>query len=499
MKTASALLLAVAAFSLALSCAGAPKSPELPAEAPTEAPADAQSGASESWDEAPAAPAAAPQATPAAAPEAEAEAEPAIDPVAAAFAAAQYASTVLDPLEAYAGASEGCAQAIDAALGLAIAGKWKSAYDGLAAYDPKADDPYALAMMIDLVLGGALRSDTHLSFALKDLEAGESIDGLRQTEGEYPMFAFDPAALAEAQAAAGRAVPAVLSRHLGNYFYDLRSYFAGEWRQPDEEVAAKCLELYAAAYAAGSFDLVSLGRQIELLTEQGRAAETEPLFRASIALSPADPQLRFNLAQAILAQGKKAEGMQALDEAIAAYGESPERFQAMAMAASKAAELGDLPAYERYLSALEAAMPDNPTPDLLRHMIAVERGWDAKADAIADGLAARSSSPQIVRTLVSTWYNAGKAASARAFLDRGIASLAGEESKAAFRFYLAVLIAQEPASEADRAAALAALDAAEAYFAKAELPEEGVLEAIAEIRAGLRSPAPEQPAAPPVP
>jgi hypothetical protein len=478
MNTVPAAIRAAAAIAIAFAIAGAPLAAQA-APVPPAAPA------------APASPAEQP-----------AEGKAAVDAVTAAFAAAQYAASVLEPIDAYKGASAACSKALDAALDQAIAGKWKSAYDGLLAFDAKGADPYALAMEIDLVLGGALRSDQHLSFALKDLATGETIEDLRQTEGDYPMFAFDPSALAEAQAKAGVAAPAILSKHLGNYFYDVRSYFAGGWKLPDDQIAAKCLESYGKAYAAGSFTLETLGRQVELLTQEGKSAEAEPLLRKSVELSPKDPQLKFNLAQLILGQNRNEEGMKALDEAIAAYGEGPDRLQAIAVAARKAAELGDRPAYERYMGNIDAAMPDNPTPNLLRHMIAVERGWDAEANKLADALAlSNGSAPQVVRTILSSWFGAGKAAEARAFLDRNIASSKDEAAKATLNFYLAVLVAQdEVISDADRSAGVAALDAAEAYFKKNAKPEDDVLQAISQVRGVLvPPPAPASPAAPAAP
>lgn len=414
-------------------------------------------------------------------------AAPALDPVACAAAAAAYASSILEPLASYSGASAECAAALSRAFDLAAQGKWRSAYDGLVSFDAKSSDPYALAMEIDLVLGGALRSDQHSSFALKDLALGETVGTLRQTEGEYDLFPFNPPAFAAAQSASGVAAPAVLSKVLGNYYYDVVSLFSVEGAPPDTALMAACLDNYAKAFAAGLYDAGSLNRQVEFLFKAERSAEAEPVLRKAIELSPQDPAIRINLALCLFDIKHNEEGMKALGEAIAAYGEAPERLQAVAFGARKAAELGYTADYERYLGVIAQAMPDNPTPGLLRHMISVERGWaDAATKAADDLMASYPSSPTVIRTLVSTWYNQGKAAEAEAFLKRHVAAAGDEAQAAAFNFYLAVLLGQDAATDADRAAALAALDAAEAGFKKGGKPEDDeVFGVIAELRASI--------------
>jgi tetratricopeptide (TPR) repeat protein len=520
MKTVPVAVLAAAALCLALSCAGSPTTPvdqaSVPAaETAAETAVDAESAATETVAEPEAKPAVESATEPAAGGVEEAadnsaeEPEAAVDPIAAAAAAANYATSTLEPLAAYSGASAESAAAIGRAYDLACLGKWRSAFDSLRAFDSQGKDPFVLAMEIDLMLGGALRSDLHTSFALQDLAVGETVDGLRGREGEFELFPFDPPALAEAQAKAGVAIPAVLSKALGDYFYDVISYFAGQWTLPDEEIAEKCMDGYAKAYAAGAFDLESLSRLSQLLLKAGRNAEAEPVIRSAIERSPDDPDLRLNLAICVISEGRKEEGMKILNEAIVAYGDSPSRLQALAVAARTSAELGDIAGSDRYLLALAQAMPDNPTPGLLRHMIAVERGWAMAANAAADALAKQyASSPQVVRTLVSTWYGQGQIAEAKAFLERSIAGSADEAGAATLNFYLAVLIGQDAATDEDRVLALAALDKAEAGFKQSAASGDEVFGAIAELRAsitGVEAPAEEavpadviEPAAAPV-
>ncbi len=473
MKTIAAALLAIAAL-LFIACASAP---DAPAAVSNQASAEASHPS-------------APESEPDSVEETQyASSDPemeGLDLEQAAVANAEYAAAVLEPLAAYEGASKECLSALTTAYAQALDGEWRSAIDGLSAFDPEGLDPYALAMRIDLVLGGAIRTDMHTRFVVEDLEDGETVEILRETEGDYEFFDFVPDAYSFAMTEAGTAIPAVLHKILGDYFYEALSYFPGEWTLPDEQIVAACLENYAAAYAAGRRDEDAIGRQIELLTEYERAEETEPLLREMIALKPEDPELKLNYAQLLFEIDREAECLAALDVAVAAYGDSPDRFKSLATAARIAARLDALDAYERYMVAIDEGMPDDPTPALLRHLFAVENGWDDKADAAADGLAAtRASDPQTIHTLIASWYSSDRQDAAMAFLERSIASSQDMAGTATLRFYRAVLIAEDAVAAEDWAAALAELDAAEAIFIEIEDPEAPVFGAIEQVRQGI--------------
>ena len=123
-------------------------------------------------------------------------------------------------------------------------------------------------------------------------------------------------------------------------------------------------------------------------------------------------------------------------------------------------------------------------------MIAVQTGDKAAAAAAADGLVLRyGSNPNVVRSLVSTWFAAGDNAEARTF-DRNIAKSTDDMTIGTLDFYLAVLLSQEGTSDENKAGALKALDAAEAHFKVALSPDNEVFGVIADIRNSLRPPAP---------
>ena len=456
MKRLTALASAVAALSLVLSCASTPAKTAAVAPSP----------AAE---------------TPVATPALVATPAPAAD--------------IVDELQPYAAATKACREAIAKAAALSSQGKWESAYAAIDDFDKANADPFALAMKTSLVLRGAVRSELHRTFGLTDLEEGQDLDTLRNSEGEYVPLAFDPVALADAQASKGIAAPGILSKELGDYYFEVIGRFSGQWALSDEEILAKIVENYAKAYDAGVFDGASLINHAETLVRLDRGDESDSIYAKALELDPESPRLLYSYAMSLSYRGKGVEALPLVDKAIAAYGEDSALINAVALGARTAADLGDDSKVQSYFAIADGAYPDSPTPGILRHTVALENGNTAAAEAAADGLADDfGSDPNVIRTLISTWYSAGDATAARDFLQRNITKGGDDMKVATLEFYLAVLLSQDSPSSEDKAMALVALDEAETRFKAALGDESEVYGIIAEIRAALQpqEPAPAQ-------
>ena len=168
-----------------------------------------------------------------------------------AAATADETAAISQFLKPYASASAACLAALEHAAVPLRQGQWKSALQALDDFDKDNADPYALAMKTSLVLRGAVRRDMDRSFGLVDLKQGQDLESLSDSEGDYPPIALDPPALAEAQAAKGVAAPGILSKELGDYYYDVIGRFSGQWSISDEDILAKVVEEYGNALAAG--------------------------------------------------------------------------------------------------------------------------------------------------------------------------------------------------------------------------------------------------------
>jgi tetratricopeptide (TPR) repeat protein len=416
------------------------------------------------------------------------------------------AAAVPDPLADYSGAAAACRQALQKAVALRTEGKWRSAYDALAAFDPDNKDPYALAMKTRLCLDGFVQTDQFQSFALKDLAKDQTLDAVRQNGGDAALFAFDPPALAAALSTKGVALPAVLEKVLGDYYYIAQVDFSGHWVMSDDDAYKNSLTQYQAAYAGGVFDADSLQNLGELLMRSGQGAAAAPIFQKSISLNPSNPTARYNYAICLIQQGDRKAALDQLDRAADLFEEPQAKFQTLSLAAHTSADLGDAARTESYIKKIETLDPEGPNAGLLRHEIAVTHKDPASANAAADALMARfAANPGVVRAIVSTWYANDGAVDARAFLERSIAQTQDDKSLGTLQFYLGILLAQGNPKGADQTAALAALDQATAHMKKVLTPDNNFFTVVAQVRAEIAQPAatgeaaPDQSAAPAVP
>jgi tetratricopeptide (TPR) repeat protein len=390
------------------------------------------------------------------------------------------------------GATKACYAVLVKAAQLSAQGKWLSAYQALDDFDTANADPFALAMKTSIVLQGEVRSDMNLSFGLTDLEVGQDLESLRKGEGDYPPLAFDPPSLADAQVSKGVAIPAILSKELGDYYYDVLGRFSGQWALSDDEILGKIAEDYSKAYAAGVYDGASLLNYAESLVKLNRGDESDPVYAKAIELDPKSGNLLYSYAMSLAFRGKKAEALAEDDKALEAYGDDPAKINAIAFGAQTASELGDDARTQSYFAIADKAYAGTPTPGVLRHMVAVDTGNREAAAAAADGLVAGyGSNPSVVRTLVSTWFSAGEGPDARDFLQRNIAKSGDDMTVATMNFYLAVLLSQGAPSDEDKALALVALEEAETRFKVGLGPDNQVYGVIDQLRQELQPKAPE--------
>jgi Flp pilus assembly protein TadD len=395
--------------------------------------------------------------------------------------------------EEYAAASPECREVLLVALAHAVEGRWSSAFEALNAFDPDDADPYALAMKTSIAISGFAQSARHLAFGFKDLEEGEDLETLRASGIEYGLTELDPPAMADAQEKAGKTSPPVLSKALGDYYYDVYSRFEGQWLLGDEEIGSRSVANYERALSAGLFDRDSLMNHAEMLMRISRAAESEPLYRRVLEIEPGNPTASYNLAMSYFLSDRKAEGLDQLDAAIGLIPQPEQRFEAIAVGARTAMEFGDDGRYESYLARADEEFPENPSPLMLRHALSIERGDDEAADRAADALMDKwASDPTIVRAIVSSWYNAGEADAAYAFLRRSIEGTTDDMEIGTLQFYLAVLLVQDETGEEAKAKAVALLDEAEAHMSKVFDPEEQVFAVIDMIRRQILGQAEEE-------
>jgi tetratricopeptide (TPR) repeat protein len=407
-------------------------------------------------------------------------------PAPAAPTAPQAASTPVAPSpDLYAGASADCRKVLDEASGLIASGKWKSAYSALEAFDKGNADPWALALRIEICMRGYVQTRMHRSFSLVDLEQGQTLEALRAGDGQYELFDFDPAAAAQAQEAAGVESPLILTVAMGDYYFGVQDLFSGQWFVSDEEVCTRALACYERAITAGLSNPETFVREGILLLRFEQPVEAEALIRKALALDSGYPDAHLNLAIAVGQQGRFDEAYAAVDSALAGYRDADHRYMAY-MLGARIAAASDRNRAEAYLSAAEKEFPQDPSPGLFRHMLAIQLDDTEAANAAADAVLDRfPDSPYVVRTILTDWLGKDDLDLAMGFLDRSLARMAGKDAcLGILGFYKALLITEVKGTEG-YAEAMAVLDAAEANFRKAYAPDNQVFSAVAQLRAQL--------------
>jgi len=121
----------------------------------------------------------------------------------------------------------------------------------------------------------------------------------------------------------------------------------------------------------------------------------------------------------------------------------------------------------KYVDSFEKKFPEEYVPGLIRHVVAVQLGDKAAADAAADAVtAAFPGNPDVIRSLISTWLSAEDFDSGFSYLERAAAKGGTDDHMAALYFYKALLLGEKGQTAEIMTEALAALAKAEEYFKK---------------------------------
>lgn len=390
----------------------------------------------------------------------------------------------VDPWAAAPAAEKKVFAAVD---GLVAQGKWKSAWAALAAADTTNADPWILARSIALALDGHVDTKQHLAFTFVDLDAGVTLESARAAAVGAGEVAFDPVALADAQAAAKVASVPALEFELARYLGEVAGLYRGAWRLGDEEIIARESDARAAAREGGVYDAASLQAEAEAYLDKGGASDAETLVAAAEALGDPIPRLRYDHAIALLMQQRYEEGLAMIDATLAVDKDPASRGNGLSLGAQAAALAGKDELVQGYLDQAEKEEPTSPRPLLFGHYLYVAKGEEDKANAMADKTIERfGADPQLISTLVKTWFDAGDPSASLPFLTRGLAAHESDDAAATvFGIYKAMVILRTATSPADVKDVGALLDATSAHAEKAYAGRKEISDAIASLRAGL--------------
>lgn len=349
---------------------------------------------------------------------------------------------------------------------LIVQGKWLSAWNMLADTTKDNQNPWLLAEQIRVALDGYAQTSLHVVFGFVDLKEGQDLETVRyEADEDLETFEFDPYRIASELEAAGEAMPPVLSMMLGNYYYTVWKEYQDQWVQDQMTVLDGAASNYERAFAYDLYTQDTLNHQAEILTALEQFEGAEKVLLKAIELDPASMELKLKLAETYYSMQDGERALAEADKVIAAPEDNNQLNDAYIVAIKSGLDLQDAEILEKYVSGFETSFPDEFGPGLVRHLVAVRLGDSAAADAAADKVtAAFPSSPDVVRSLLSTWLNANDVESGFNYLERTIAKAQSDDTMAILYFYKALLAAEVAESIDVLKDALADLATAEQYF-----------------------------------
>lgn len=356
--------------------------------------------------------------------------------------------------------------------------KYLSAYQALG--PASGDDEAVIAKRIELCVRYFAQSIEHRMFALADLKEGESLEAIRSAAGSFAMFAFDPPAVVAAFEKAHPSSP-VLDEALGDYYYDVLLRYGGRWVESDEEIVAKIVSSYEAAFASGRFGALSLANCAEAYLRRGDAAAAADRYRRSFDLGMDSANAHYNAAYAFLGSGDYPAASEHAARAIDLYSNDPNyRFDACLLASDAAKGSGDARGALAYLdearaiSALDYRLFKKSIPLYLASGDSLSALRDSQA---LFALAPRN--PSASQMVAEAYCSAKRYDELAAFFESGLKLYFDDPAALGNLYYHYSQLAH---LTADDALARDLVEKAEASFRRAGTTDERVYGAIAKLR-----------------
>ncbi len=236
--------------------------------------------------------------------------------------------------------------------------KYESAFLLLGGYE--GENQFIIAKRIDIVVNFFADSMMHKMFALKDLEEGEDLMELRQSENSYVMYKFDP----EQYACLVDNNPryTVLAKSLGDYYYDAFYRYGDDWVYDSHTSLEKAYIYYSIARKGGVFDYMTLANEAHYLLTIKNTEEAIALLDQSIEMNPDYPTNHYNLAFAYNETNQKDLAIEEAVKAYKLYKVAAKRYDAIIMAVKLSMETGNLKLAEELLLETVVAFPKASDP-----------------------------------------------------------------------------------------------------------------------------------------
>lgn len=218
--------------------------------------------------------------------------------------------------------------------------QYETAFKTLQAADPEHQNPQFVLQKTELVLNYFVSSMMHQRFGMKDLDADETIETIRENEENDSLYSFAPdsALLPLIEQYPNNYL---LQKMLGNYYHEVLLRFSGRWLLTDQQLLKNFVKLYKKAYQHDVYDYWSLyGIGYGYLMNMNYQ-DAIVYFKKSIELKENYATAHYNLAYAYYYENRRSEAIESAHKALKLYQKKTLKADAARMIAIIHAELKD--------------------------------------------------------------------------------------------------------------------------------------------------------------
>lgn len=327
------------------------------------------------------------------------------------------------------------------------------------------DSDYIIAKKVELCTQFFANTDSHTSFAFKDLKKNEELNSVRLNPGKLDMIPYDVESVAQNYVKQNGETPRIFYA-LGTYYYETFLLFGDRWIKPEAELMSLAKVNLKTAVDTGFYNARTAQRYANLCMESGLYSEASVYYEKSIALNDTNADALYNYALSLMSSGKYDEGIEPAKKAAVAYKDNKAfQLDAYLLVADAYMYLNNFKQSEKELLQLKNEFPESYLPDMkLGDLYSSQHRMSQANDAYLSAYKKNPGELQWFYQTLGMYVNYG-------FLQDGISlcrsAINSVEKDGSVKGYLYTFLANLQIEAKDKKSALVSIDNAEKCFASA--------------------------------
>lgn len=348
----------------------------------------------------------------------------------------------------------------------------------------ETQDTEVLARLVRFIPRYYADSQQGFIFLFKDLEAGETVEGLRRylPAGEYEGVLFNVLDVYEKHVAA-RGSSAALDLALGEYIDDAIRWFGDNWVLTVDEANTRIDRLFRSAFEGGQFTAASLSRLGDIEYREMNLQGAKEMYLKSLEQDGEYAHSHNNLAVVLMRLEEMDNFFYHIDEAIRLYPHSLYQADAYITAAQGAVQIREDEKSRDYFLAGHREYPeDYRFPQNLNNYYLFKKQFEEAAKYADILFAQNTTNPNSCRIVIDTYAYYKYFDELEKFFQRNIKKYKGQDETLGNLYFHLALVYDSQKRSSD---ALKAVKQAEKQFRKCLPEDHGVFSTIDEIKANI--------------